>query len=149
MCPRHISASGHLHLLFPLPEISFPRCSMVQSLASLGVSFFQNQLIHLFLAVLGFHCCIWAFSSCSEPSLLFLVVLGLLSVLASLVVEHRLQVQGLPQLQYAGSGSVAVTCRTQNVGSAVEMHRPSCFESCGIFLDLGSNSCPLDLQVDS
>ena len=41
MCSRHISVSGHLHLLFPLPEISFPRYSMVQSLASSGVSFFK------------------------------------------------------------------------------------------------------------
>ena len=40
MCSRRISASGHLHLLFPLPEISFPRYSMVNSLASSGVSFF-------------------------------------------------------------------------------------------------------------
>ena len=28
----------------------------------------------LFLAVLGFCCCVWAFSSCSEQGLLFLVV---------------------------------------------------------------------------
>ena len=32
----------------------------------------------------------WAFSSCGEPGLLFIVVRGLLIPVASLVVEHRL-----------------------------------------------------------
>ena len=55
--------------------------------------FFINVFIFiylLFLAVLGLHCCVRAFSSCSEQGLLFVVVRGLLIVVASLVVEHRL-----------------------------------------------------------
>ena len=47
-------------------------------------------LIYLFLAALGLRCCTQAFSSCGERGLLFIVVRGLLIVVASLVVEHGL-----------------------------------------------------------
>ena len=43
---------------------------------------------HVGLAVLGLHCCMWAFSSCSWQGLLA-VVCRLLSAGASLVEEHR------------------------------------------------------------
>ena len=46
--------------------------------------------IYLFLAVLGLHCCAWAFSSCGERGLLFVAVRGLLIAVASLVAEHGL-----------------------------------------------------------
>ena len=46
--------------------------------------------IYLFMAVLGLHCCARAFSSCRERGLLFVAVLGLLIVVASLVAEHGL-----------------------------------------------------------
>ena len=46
--------------------------------------------IYLFLAVLGLCCYAQAFSSCGEQGLLFVAVHGLLIVVASLVVEHRL-----------------------------------------------------------
>ena len=49
---------------------------------------FKNKFIYLSLAALGPHCCAQAFSSCSERGLLFIVVRGLLIVVASLVVEH-------------------------------------------------------------
>ena len=49
----------------------------------------------LFLAALGLRCCVWAFSSCSERGLLFVVVRRLLIAVASLVAEHRLWVRGL------------------------------------------------------
>ena len=51
---------------------------------------FLNKFIYLFLAALGLCCCVRAFSSCSERGLLFVVVCGLLTVVASLVVEHGL-----------------------------------------------------------
>ena len=35
------------------------------------------------MAVLGLRCCTWAFSSCGERGLLFIVVRGLLIVMAS------------------------------------------------------------------
>ena len=46
--------------------------------------------IYLVLAVLGLHCCAWAFSSCGKRGLLFVVVRRLLTAVASLVAEHRL-----------------------------------------------------------
>ena len=55
---------------------------------SFTLSFFF--LIYLFLAALGLLCCARAFSSCGEQRLLFVVVRGLLIVVASLVAEHVL-----------------------------------------------------------
>ena len=52
-------------------------------------SFFKNKFIYLFLAALGLCCCTWAFSSCGERGLLFLVVRGLLIVVASLCFGAR------------------------------------------------------------
>ena len=60
--------------------------------------FFFNKFI---LAVLGFRCCVRAFSSCGERGLLFVAMRGLLIVVAccrsqalgtrdSVVVAHRL-----------------------------------------------------------
>ena len=42
----------------------------------------------LFMAVLGLPCCTWAFSSCGEQGLRFVVVRGLLIAVPSLVAEH-------------------------------------------------------------
>ena len=51
----------------------------------------KNFFINLFiLAALGLHCCVQAFSSCSERGLLFVVVCRLLIAVASLVAEHGL-----------------------------------------------------------
>ena len=50
--------------------------------------YFLFFLINLFLAALDLRCCAWAFSSCSERGLLFVVVHTLLIAVASLVVEH-------------------------------------------------------------
>ena len=54
---------------------------------------FFNKFIYylfLFLAVLSPRCCARAFSSCGERGLLFVAVHGLLTAVASLVVEHEL-----------------------------------------------------------
>ena len=51
--------------------------------------------IYLFLAVLGLCCCGQAFSSCGERGPLFIAVRGPLTVVASLVAEHRLQTRRL------------------------------------------------------
>ena len=45
---------------------------------------------NLFLAALGLHCYVQAFSSCSERGLLFIAVCGLLIAVACLIAEHRL-----------------------------------------------------------
>ena len=46
--------------------------------------------LFFFLAVLGLHCCVPAFSSCGERGPLLVVVYGLLIAVASLVSEHGL-----------------------------------------------------------
>ena len=46
--------------------------------------------LSFFMAVLGLCCCTQSFSSCGKWGLLFVAVRGLLIVVASLVVEHRL-----------------------------------------------------------
>ena len=48
-----------------------------------------------FLAVLGLRFCARAFSSCGKQGPLFIVVRGPLTVVVSLVVEHRLQTHRL------------------------------------------------------
>ena len=195
--------------------------------------------IYLFLAALGLHCCVQAFSSCGEQGLLFIAVHRLLIAVASLVAEHGLQMRGLQQLWLTGSRSqaqqlwhtglvvpwhvgsswtrartsvpcigrrilnhcatrealrwvfVAVhglslvaasggfssfawvshcsgfslwstgsrhagfsSCGSQpqqlwHMGSVVVACELSCSAACGIFLDQGSNLCPLHWQVDS
>ena len=115
------------------------------------ICFFFNKFIYLFiylfLAVLGLCSCAWAFSSCSERGLLFIVVRGLLILVASLAAEHRLQVHRLQQLWHVGS--VVVAHRLQSTGSVVVAHGLSCSAACGIFPDQGLNPCPLHWQVDS
>ena len=49
-----------------------------------------HLFIYLFMATLGLRCCSRAFSSCSKRGLLFVVVHGLLTAVASLAVEHGL-----------------------------------------------------------
>ena len=89
--------------------------------------FFFLIIIYLFLAVLGLRFCARAFSSCGKPGPLFIAVRGPLTIVASLVAEHRLQ-----------------THRLSSCGS-----RPSCSAACGIFPDQGSNPCALHQQADS
>ena len=59
--------------------------------------FFLNffGFIYLFMAVLGLRFCARAFSSCGKWGPLFIAVRGPLTVMASLVAEHRLQTHRL------------------------------------------------------
>ena len=99
-------------------------------------------LFNLFLAVLGLQCCVWAFSRSIEQGYSPIAVRGLLIAAASPVVEHRLQgaCSGL-----SCRGAQAPGC----VGSVVVSHGLSCPAVCGIFLDQGSNPCPLHWQAES
>ena len=56
---------------------------------------FIYLFIYLFMAVLGLRFCARAFSSCSKRGPLFIAVRGPLTVAASLVAEHRLQMRRL------------------------------------------------------
>ena len=99
------------------------------------------------MAVVGLCCFVLAFSSYGEWGLVFVVVCGLLLAEASLAVEHGLQAHRLQQLQH--TGSVLVACRLLSTDSVAVVHRLSCFAARGIFLDQGSNLCPLHWQADS
>ena len=79
------------------------------------------------MAGLGLGCCVRAFSSCGERWLLFVVVGGILIMVAS----H--------------CGARALGIRT----SVVVAHGLSCSVACGIILDHGTNTCPLHWQADS
>ena len=70
----------------------------------MDLDFFKNKfiyLIYLSLAALGLRCCAWAFSSCAEWGLLFVVV-------------HVFSLQWLLLLQSMGSRCVGfIRCGTQ------------------------------------
>ena len=56
---------------------------------------FIYLFLYLFLAVLGLCCCAQVFSSCGKWGPLFIAVRGPLTIMASLVAEHRLQTRRL------------------------------------------------------
>ena len=84
--------------------------------------------------------CSWTFSSSCKQRVLSSCGMQLLIVVASLVAEHRLQ--GMP-------ASVVVIHGLQSTGSIAVVHGLFCPTACGIFLDQGSNQCPLQWQADS
>ena len=57
--------------------------------------FFFFIKIYLFMAVLGLHFCVRAFSSCGKWGPLFITVRGPLIIALSLIAEHRLQTRRL------------------------------------------------------
>ena len=82
------------------------------------------------MVALGLHGCMWAFSSCSEQGLLFIIAgCGFLVTVASLGAEQKLQACGFQYLWHTGS--------------VVVEHGFSCSVACGIFLDQESNLCLL------
>ena len=66
-----------------------------QEISYIFFFFFLNSFIYLFMAVLGLRFCARAFSSCSRWGPLFIAVRGPLTIVASLVAEHRLQMRRL------------------------------------------------------
>ena len=91
--------------------------------------------------MLGLRCCARAFSIRGERGLLFIAVhfsccgARALGARASVVVAHGL----------SSCGSRALGARA----SVAVAHGLSCSVACGIFLDQGSNPCPLHWQTDS
>ena len=61
-----------------------------QSKSQLRFILLFSNLFIFFLAVLGFRCCVWAFSSCGERGPPFVAVHQLLIAVASLAAEHGL-----------------------------------------------------------
>ena len=72
-----------------------PKCSCMLETPGKLFFFFFNLFIYLFLAVLGLRFCARAFSSCGKRGPLFIAVRGPLTIVASLVAEHRLQTRRL------------------------------------------------------
>ena len=68
--------------------------------------FFFNLFIYL-LAVLGLHCCAWAFSSCGEQGLFFVAVHRLLTAVASLCCRAPALGTQAQQLWLTGSRAQA------------------------------------------
>ena len=91
------------------------------------VFFFLNKFIYLFFGCIG-------------SSLLHAGFLQLQQAGASLCCGAR---------ALGAQASVVVARRLQSAGSVVVVHGLSCSAVCGIFLDQGSNPCPLHWQVDS
>ena len=77
--------------------LGHPTYQKPQAIGLLLLLLFLNLFIYLylFLAVLGLRFCARAFSSCGERGPLFIAVRGPLTVVASLVAEHRLQTRRL------------------------------------------------------
>ena len=94
-----------------------------------GCLFFL-RFIYLFMVALGLGCCAGAVSSCSEQGLLFVVVLGLLVLVASLVAGAWAPVIEAFGLSSCGGPGLAVPRHTSLPGP-------------------GMNLCPLLWQTDS
>ena len=113
-----------------------------------GIIFFLIYFFYFFIFWLR-----WVFVAAHGPSLVVTRGAALSCgvwashCVASPVAEHELQAHGLQQLWH--SGSVVVACRLQSTASVVVAHGLSCSMACGIFLDQGSNPCPLHWQADS
>ena len=73
----------------------FPRNPSISTLKTFLFILLFYLFIYLFLAVLGLRFCARAFSSCGERGPLFIAVRGPLTIVASLVAEHRLQTRRL------------------------------------------------------
>ena len=67
---------------------------------------------NLFLAVLGLHCCLWAFSSCGERGLLFLRRMGF-----SLWWLFVLRSTGSRLTGFSSCGSQVLECRLSSCGT--------------------------------
>ena len=63
---------------------------VTQSIVSLPFIYVVDCVTYPFMAALGLHCCVWAFSSCGKWGYSRVAMHGLLIVVASLVSEHRL-----------------------------------------------------------
>ena len=94
-----------------------------------------------------FTLCLTVLGLCYCSGFSLVVVSGLLIVVVSLVVEHRLSGKWASVVAACGLSS----CGSQalSTGSIVVVHGLSCSAICGIFPDQGLNGCPLHWQVDS
>ena len=105
------------------------------------------RIIYLFMLCWVFTVA-WAFLSLWPGGYSLVVVLGLLTVVASLVAEEGLQ--GTQASVVAAHGLSSI-CGSWALGHRLNSYgaRASCSEAYGIFLDQGRNPCLLHWQMDS
>ena len=87
-----------LRTFTPVGGLLWYKCSPVCELPTQQLwdyIFLFSFLIYLFMAVLGLRFCARAFSSCGERGPHFIAVRGPLTVVASLIAEHKLQTRRL------------------------------------------------------
>ena len=122
------------------------------------ITSFKNLFIHLFMAVLGLHCCTGLFLDAANEGSSLVAECGLLVTVAPPAVEHRLwgaralrrtgsAVHGRQQSQPAGSAVAAP--RLWSTESVVAAHGLRCSVACPIFPDQGLNLCLLHWQAGS
>ena len=86
------------HFCLKLVLIMTRLCDDLQNVSGLIFFFFLNFIylfIYPFMAVLGLRFCARVFSSCGKWGPLFITVRRPLTIVASLVAEHRLQMRRL------------------------------------------------------
>ena len=97
----------------------------------------------IYLAASGFHCCTWAFPTCAKwgPALP-----------CSAWASHCCDFSCCGARALGAWASVVAACRLSSCvtqASVVAAREPSSSVACGLFLDQGSNPCPLHWQADS
>ena len=101
------------------------------------------------ISVLSLYLCQHLFIfDCPESSLLCLDFLQLQQEGAAFQLESTGS-RALRLQKFWCEGSVFATYRLHSLGSVVVAHRLSCPWACGIFLEQGSNQCPLRCTADS
>ena len=91
------------------------------------------------MAVLGLCLCARAFSSCGKWGPLFTVVCGPLTIVASLVAEHRLQTRRLSscgsraELRHVGSSQTRARTRIPCIGRQILNHCTTREAPCSFF----------------
>ena len=78
-----------------------------------------NEFIYLFLAALGLCCCTWAFSSCGEQGLLFLVVRAGFSLRWFLLLRST----GSRHVGFSSCGTQALERRLSSCGTRAYLLR--------------------------
>ena len=75
------------------------------------------------MVALGLHGCMWAFSSCSEQGLLFIIAgCGFLVTVASLGAEQKLQACGYPCQDFKAMMTGKPKCLSHIAGSVPNVH---------------------------
>ena len=109
---------------------------------------FKNVFLSFYvLAMVGLPCCMQALSGCRRLRLLFIVVCGLLLVVASVVECGLFWHMGFGKSRLMGS--VVVTSKIKRTDPVVVVQGLGCSVAFGIFPDQGLNPCPLHYKVDS